>query len=447
VLGDLENGNGDPSLTLFPDPMSPNHHELARRFVTLDNFYDSGEVSGNGWNWSTAARATDFTERTIPMNYAWRGLNYDVEGVNRGINVGGSSPQERYRGNLTDPDDLLPGTADVAAPDGPDDESGGYLWDSALRGKISLRNYGFFVDLAHYSATSEGGPAIPLLHAPNETSTRVAFPTKAALRDVTDPYYRGFDMRFADFWRFKEWEREFDDYVKNDNLPALELLRLPHDHFGNFSGAADGVNTVEAQMADNDYALGMLAEKIAGSKYAHDTLVFVIEDDAQNGPDHVDAHRSIALVFGAYIKKGAVVSRHYTTVSVLRTIEEVLGLGALGINDAYQSPMTEVFSTKDDSWTFKARVPAILRSTELPLPPASDAQDHASAGEFSHPLHSASFWAEQTTNFDFSEEDKLDSQAFNEILWKGIKGENQAYPAERSGKDLSRHREKFLRNR
>ncbi len=448
VLGDLEKGNGDPSLTLFPDPISPNHHELARRFVTLDNFYASGEVSGNGWNWSTAARATDLTERTVPMNYAARGLDYDVEGVNRGINVGATNQQERFHGGkLADPDDQLPGTADVAAPDGPEDDSGaGYLWDSALRAKISIRNYGFFVNLAHYSDTPEGGPAIPLLHAPNESSTRVAFPTKPALQDVTDPYYRSFDMRFADFWRFKEWEREFDDYVKNGNLPALELVRLPRDHFGNFSEAADGVNTVEAQMADNDYAVGMLAEKIAASKYAGDTLIFVVEDDAQNGPDHVDAHRSLALVFGAYVKQGAVVSRNYTTVSVLRTIEEVLGLGALGINDAYQSPMADLFTTNTSSWSFKARVPAILRSTDLPLPPASDAQDHASSSAFSQPLHPSSFWAEQTKNFDFSEEDKLDTESFNLILWKGLKGESAAYPAERSGKDLRRGRAAILHN-
>ncbi len=449
VLGDLEKGNGDPTLTLFPDPMSPNHHELARRFVTLDNFYTSGEVSGNGWNWSTAARATDFTERTIPMNYARRGLTYDVEGVNRGINVGTSDPQDRLLGKLADPDDQLPGTADVAAPDGPDDDSGaGYLWDSALRAKISIRNYGFFANLAHYSASVEGGPAVPLLHAPHESSTRVAFPTNPRLQDITDPYFRSFDMRFADFWRFKEWEREFDEYVKNDNLPALELVRLPRDHFGNFSDAADGVNTVETQMADNDYALGLLAEKIATSKYAHDTLVFVIEDDAQNGPDHVDAHRSIAFVFGAYVKKSAVISQHYTTVSMLRTIEEVLGLGALGINDAYQSPMTEIFTMNSGpSWVFKARVPAILRSTEIPLPPASDAQDHAAAsGGLFQPLHSSSFWAEQTKTFDFSSEDKLDTQAFNEILWKGLKGESAAYPTERDGKDLSKHRAEILRS-
>jgi YVTN family beta-propeller protein len=447
VLGDLEKGNGDPSLTLFPDPMSPNHHELARRFVTLDNFYTSGEVSGSGWNWSTAARATDLTERTIPMNYAGRGLDYDVEGMNRGINVGATSSEERYRGSIADPDDQLPGNADVAAPDGPDDDSGaGYLWDSALRAKISIRNYGFFANLEHYSATAEGGPPLPLLHAPHETQTRVAFPTNPRLQDITDPYFRSFDMRFADYWRFKEWEREFDGYVKNDNFPTLELVRLPRDHFGNFKEAADGVDTVEAQMADNDYALGMLAEKIAASKYAAETLICVVEDDAQNGPDHVDAHRSIAFVFGAYVKKGAVVSQHYTTVSMLRTIEEVLGIGALGINDAYQSPMTDVFTTTGSSWTFKARVPAILRSTELPLPSASDAQDHANSAQSSMPAHSAAFWAEQTKGFDFSEEDKLDSQAFNEILWKGLKGENSAYPSERDGRDLSRKRKKILRN-
>jgi DNA-binding beta-propeller fold protein YncE len=172
----------------------------------------------------------------------------------------------------------------------------------------------------------------------------------------------------------------------------------------------------------------------------------VVEDDAQNGPDHVDAHRSIALVFGAYVKKGVVVSRNYTTVSVLRTIEEVLGLGALGINDAYQSPMADLFTTNTSSWTFKARVPAILRSTDLPLPPASDAQDHASSSAFSQPLHPSSFWAEQTKNFDFSEEDKLDTESFNLILWKGLKGESAAYPAERSGKDLRRGRAAILHN-
>ncbi len=444
VLGDLEKGNGDPKLALFPGPMSPNHHELARRFVTLDNFYDSGEVSGNGWNWSTAARATDLTERTIPMNYADRGLTYDVEGVNRGINVGARTAEDRAHGKLDDPDDQLPGTADVGAPDGPEDEAGaGYLWDSALRAGLSVRNYGFFANLAHYSATPEGGPPVPLLHSPAQTGIQVAFPANPRLQDITDLYFRSFDMRFADYWRFKEWEREFDDYVKRDSLPNLELLRLPRDHFGNFKEAEDGVNTVETQMADNDYALGLVMEKIAHSKYAHDTLIFVIEDDAQNGPDHVDAHRSIAYVVGPYVKQGAVVSQRYNTVSMLRTIEDVLGIKHLGLYDALQPPMTEVFSTKQNMWTYSARVPEILRTTKLPLPVVVP-QERPGKRASIRSGRDANYWAEKTLGFDFSVEDKLDSGAFNLVLWNGLKGEDQVYPAERDGRDLSKNRRQLL---
>lgn len=440
VLGDLEKGNGDPKLNLFPDALAPNHHEIARRFVTLDNFYDSGEVSGNGWNWSTAARATDFVERTIPMNYADRGLGYDVEGVNRGINVGATRPEDRIHGKLENPDNQLPGNADVGAPDGPEDETGaGYLWDSALRAHLTVRNYGFFSNLAHYSSTAAGGPAVPLLHDPAATGVRVAFPTNPRLQDITDPYFRSFDMRFADYWRFKEWEREFDEYVKHDNLPNLELLRICHDHFGNFSEAQDGVNTVETMMADNDYALGLVLEKVAHSKYGKDTLVFVIEDDAQNGADHVDAHRSIALVAGPYVKHGPVVSQYFTTVSMLRTIEDVLGMKPLGLNDAFQPPMSEIFSTQQATWDYKARVPAILRTTKLPLP-ASTAEDTPVA----KPSHDAAYWADKTKGFDFSAEDKLDSDSFNLVLWKGLKGEGEQYPSERDGRDLSKHRDALL---
>jgi YVTN family beta-propeller protein len=424
VLGDLKEGNGDRKLNLFPEKMTPNHHELARRFVTLDNFYDSGEVSGVGWNWSTAARATDYVERTVTLNYAERGLPYDAEGMNRGVNVGASTPEERIRGKVDDPEDLLSGHADVGAPDGPgEDESGaGYLWDSALRAKLTVRNYGFFANLAHYSDTPQGGLRLPLLHDPHASGTRVAFPTKQALEAITDPYFRSFDMRFADYWRFKEWEREFDEYAKNDSLPSLELLRLPHDHFGKFGEATDGVNTVETMMADNDYALGLVAEKIAHSRYAGSTLIFAIEDDAQNGPDHVDAHRSIAYVIGPYVKHRAVVSEHYTTVSVLRTIEEVLGIKPLGIYDALQEPMTAVFDLKQARWDYKARVPAVLRSTQLPLP-GSKQKDKAAK-----PVHDAAYWAEKTRGFDFSKEDKLDSNAFNRVLWEGLKGK-ESYPA------------------
>ena len=444
VLGDLEKGNGDPSLTLFPEAMTPNHHDLARRFVTLDNFYDSGEVSGVGWNWSTAARTTDLVERTIPLNYAVRGMTYDVEGLNRNINVGLDSPHDRNTEKLDDAEDQLPGHADVAAPDGPEDESGaGYLWDAALRSGLTVRNYGFFIDLSHYNHIPGDAPPIPLLHDPAASGTRVAAATKANLQQVTDPYFRGFDQRFPDYWRFREWEREFDAYIAHDNLPSLELVRLPHDHLGLFDEAVDGVNTVETEIADNDYAVGLLVEKVAHSKYAGNTLILVIEDDAQNGPDHVDAHRSLALIAGPYVKQRALISRRFNTVTLLRTIEEVLGIKPLGLNDALQPPMAEVFSTRRAAWTYKVRIPSILRTTKLPLPAPAPKEKAAAPG----PAHHAAYWTEKTRGLDFSAEDKVDSDRFNVVLWNGLKGDDQPYPADRSGRDLRKHRAALLRDR
>ncbi|HEV3040072.1 MAG TPA: bifunctional YncE family protein/alkaline phosphatase family protein [Candidatus Angelobacter sp.] len=449
LLGDLKKGNGDPSITLFKEPITPNHHDLARNFVTLDNFYDSGDVSGNGWNWSTAARATDVVEKDVPMNYSGRGFTYDFEGVNRGINVSVGSPEERAAldpraANLEDAADQLPGTADVGAPDGPEDSVGaGYLWDAALNAGLKVRNYGFFLDLDRYSAPEKSPAAVPLLHDPAASTTRVAFPSNPRLHEVTDPYFRGFDQKFADYWRFKEWEREFDDYVKDGNLPSLELVRFCHDHFGDFKTAVDGVNTVETEMADNDYAVGLLVEKVAKSKYAKDTLIFVIEDDAQNGPDHVDAHRSIAFVVGPYIKQGAVVSRRFNTVSMLRTIEDILGTRHLGLNDAVQEPMSAIFSRTQTQWSYTARVPAVLRTTQLPLPPDSSSGSGSMA--VSTPRHDAEYWQRQTEGFDFSAEDKLDSAKFNQVLWKGLMGDDKPYPTRRSKQNLRLNRDRLLK--
>jgi YVTN family beta-propeller protein len=443
VLGDLEVGDGDPSLTLLPAPITPNHHALARRFVTLDNFLDSGETSNTGWNWTTAARTTDFTEREAPVNYAGRGLQYDQEGTNRNVNVALPTAAARTAANPATPDDpdLLAGTADVAAPDGPGGEAGaGYLWDAAIRARLEVRNYGFYGDLARYDPHH---PApIPLEHDPAARNLRVFFPTKAALADRSDPYFRGFDQAFPDYWRLKEWEREFDAYVAAGRLPALSLVRLPHDHFGAFADATDGVDTVETEMADNDYALGRLIEKLAHSPFAEDTLVFVVEDDAQDGADHVDAHRSLAFVAGPYVRQGAVVSERYTTVNLLRTIEDVLGLEPMGLNDGLAAPMTAVFDPERPGWTYDVVVPDVLRTTRLPLPAPTRAElDPCHAA----PAHDAAYWQAAMAGQDFSAEDRLDTPRFNAALWRGLKGEAAPPPpTEPSGRDLRAGRDRLL---
>jgi DNA-binding beta-propeller fold protein YncE len=454
VLGDLSKGNGDPSIVVYPRPLTPNQHALADKFVDLDNFYDSGEVSGDGWNWSTSARAADTIEKTEPINYAGRGLNYDYEGTNRNLNVGYGSIADRQAANPLTPADpnLLPGSADVSAPDSPGGEEGaGYLWNAALRAGLRVRNYGFFIDLARYSIPPSFPAFIPpTLTDPFASGTKVAFPTKAALQPITDQYFRGYDNKFPDFYRVKEWEREFDLFEANGKLPNLEFVRIMHDHTGNFGTAIAGVNTPESQTADNDYAVGLIVAKVAKSKRYHgNTLVFVVEDDSQDGPDHVDAHRSIAFVAGPYVRQGAVVSKRYTTVSMVATIVDILGMDHLGTFDATDRPMLEVFDKKSAHWDFQAIVPDILRTTQLPLPLEKTGRKAPKDKDplwalYTAPRHDAAYWTERTRGFNFDVEDRLDSSRYNLILWQGVVGDKVPYPNTRSGQDLSRDREKLL---
>ncbi len=441
VLGDLEVGNGDPGLTEFPENNTPNFHRLARNFVTLDNFYDTSEVSYDGWAWSTSAHAMDVVEKQVTVNYGDRGLSYDSEGENRNVNVGYSTLAERIKANPMTPNDpdLLPGNAAVAAPDGPDGEEGkGFLWNAALRAGLTVRNYGFFLDLARYrrSGTPNAQDAIPLLTDPAAAKTVVAYPTDADLQPHTDPYFRGFDQSFPDYYRFKEWEREFDTL----GLPNLTLLRLTHDHFGNFSTAIAGLNTPELQIADNDYALGLVAQKIATSRYKDDTLIFVIEDDAQDGGDHVDAHRSTAFVIGPYVKHNVVVSTAYTTLGMIRTMEDILGIGHMNLNDASAIPMADVFDVHQKEWSYQA-VPSDLLPVDpvgvhgLPIPQTS--------GVLRRPTHDAAYWTAATQGMDFSQEDRVDGVKFNRVLWQGLM-ESKPYPSSPSGLDLRANRKQLL---
>jgi DNA-binding beta-propeller fold protein YncE len=451
VLGDLEKGNGDPSLVVFPEPITPNHHRLARQFVTLDNTYCSGEVSGDGWNWSGAARVTESEQKTIQMDYSSRANIYDYDGTNRNINVGYGTVAERQAANPETPadPDLLAGRRDVDAHDGLDDEAGtGYLWDASLRAHLTVRNYGLeFIDENRYFLDPSDPNLIPPMRSPFKDGVIVSRATKPSLMPNTDPYFFDWDMDIPDYWLFKEWEREFDGYVKNGNLPSLELVALPHDHFGNLGASTvlDGVNTIETQMADNDYALGRLVQKVAHSKYRDDTVIFVIEDDAQDGPDHVDAHRTIAYVVGPYVKQGAVVSTRYSTVNMLRTIEDLLGMQPLGLNDGLQPPMSGVFTHELKKWDYTPIVPEILRTTTLPLPSRTPGnQLSASTLRNSRPAHDAAYWAAKMRSFDFRRSDRLDTPRFNRALWEGLKGEDVPYPAVRSGLNLRQNRKSLL---
>ena len=211
-----------------------------------------------------------------------------------------------------------------------------------------------------------------------------------------------------------------------------------HDHTGNFDAAIDGVNTPDLQVADNDYAVGLLIQKIAGSRYADDTLIFVIEDDAQDGGDHVDSHRSIAFVAGAWVKQGALVSTAYNTIDFVRTMEEVLGLPPMNLNDALARPMADIFNTTPSPWTFTAVPSPLLYRSQLPIVP------HNRAGlAVPKPARDAKYWAKVTKGLDFTDADRLEPEDFNRILWKGLMG-NKPYPDTPTGLDLRQNRQDLL---
>ena len=423
VLGDLGKGNGDSKLTMFGEKITPNFHRIAREFVDLDNFYDSGEVSGDGWPWSTSGRESDFGIKAVILNYANRGTNYEYEGMNRDLNVGLATVKERQAANPKTPSDpdLLPGAINVAEPDGPagTPRGKGYLWDAVLRAGLTFREYGCMSDM------NLNAPREPY---PFRAHVVVSRPANPELYKYGDRYYRGFDPAYPDFYREAEWEREFEAYVRSKSLPSFEIVQLQEDHMGDFKEAISGVNTPETQQADNDYATARLIDRVAHSPYKDDTLIFMVEDDAQDGADHVDAHRTTAYVVGPYVKHGAVVSTPFTTVSMVRTIEDVLGLDHLNLNTATSRPMTSVFDLNQKDWLFEAKPSAVLATTKLPLAAAVRA---AISGGAVSSEHDSAYWARATQGMDFRGEDRIDADKFNRILWRGLKG--TPYPEARTG--------------
>jgi DNA-binding beta-propeller fold protein YncE len=446
VLGDLDRGNGDPALAVLGGTLTPNHHALARAFVTADNFYDAGESSNVGWNWVTAAHTSDYVEKNAPVNYAGRGLTYDAEGTNRGIAVGYARTADRRRidPRVADDDDILPGTADIAAPDGAAGAASvRYLWDGALQAGLSLRNYGFF---PADGATDPHNPqALKKSDHPFAEHAIQFVPALPRLARYSDPYFRSFDVTYPDFRRVGEWRREFDGYVKTGKLPALTLLRLPNDHFGDFAHAPPGFDTVAGQMSDNDYALGLVVDAVAHSPYADSTVIIAVEDDSQDGPDHVDSHRSLLIAAGAMVRRGAVVSEYGNSIGVVRTVEDLLGIKPLGLNDGLALPLSWLFDPGlRTPWTYTAILPDALAALDLPVPPKHPPLRHADAGCLVPVARSAAWWSAATAGQDFSSEDRLDTPRFNTALWTGLRGDGAAAPPLPDGRDLRTGRDVLL---
>ncbi|MBV9227153.1 MAG: bifunctional YncE family protein/alkaline phosphatase family protein [Acidobacteriaceae bacterium] len=437
ILGDLGNGsNGDPSLTLFGKRVTPSFHRMAQNFVTLDNFMDPGDGSMDGWSWSMRGRVTNTETITQQINYARvnRGLSYEGEGQNRNIPAnlntvaardfffdptGATTPYSNNTATLKGgTPNILAGDGDHAATDGPTGYQQGYIFNAVLNAGGTVRNYGWMANAPGSIGTIANPISDPYAAGVIQTTTanQLLFQN-----NYYDPYFRAYDQAYPDVWRFNEWNREFQQFVANGNLPSLEMIRgLSHDHTGSFGSALAGVNTPELQQADNDYAVGLLVQAVANSPYASNTLIIITEDDSQDGADHVDSHRATTYFVGPYVKQRAVVSTRYSQPNVLRTIEDILGTQHLNLNTYYARPMADAFEvTSSGSWTFTAVASTLLKQTTLGL---DQSKVQYAAGPDLKPTHDAKYWAAKTRGFDFSAEDRVPAELYNRILWQGLKG-------------------------
>ena len=446
ILGDLGNGsNGDPSLALFGQPVTPSFHSMARNFVTIDNFMDPGDGSMDGWSWSMRGRVTNTETITQQENYARvnRGLSYEGEGQNRNIPsnlntvdardfffdpTGATNPYSNRTSSIKGgTPNILAGDGDHAATDGPTGYQQGYIFNAVLNAGGTVRNYGWMAN----TPGSIGTIANPISDPFNQGKVIQTTTANQLLFEngFYDPYFRAYDQSYPDVWRFNEWNREFQQFVANGNLPSLEMIRgLSHDHTGNFSSALGGVNTPELQQADNDYAVGLLVQTVAHSRYAKDTLIIIIEDDSQDGADHVNSHRATTYFVGPYVKHHAVVSTRYSQPNVLRTIEDIFGAEHINLNTYYARPMADLFDVKSSGrWTFNAVASTLLNPLlvtdiskgGLGIDPTTV---QFAGGPSLKPTHDAQYWADKTRGFDFSGEDRVPTELYNKILWEGLKG-------------------------
>lgn len=346
VLGDIKEGNGDSSLVLFGEKITPNEHKLVKDFVLLDNFYVDAEVSADGHNWSLGGYANDYLEKNWVTSYGGRGGTYDAEG-----------------------------TREIA------NNKNGFIWNYCQRAGISYRTYGEFAD--------DYKPNLPVL------------------KDHFCPYFTSWDLKVRDTTRVEQWKRDFDSLLSVNALPRLNTLRLICDHT---EGLRNGRPTPFAHVADNDLAVGMFIDYLSKSPVWKESLVIIVEDDAQDGPDHVDAHRSTAYIVSPYVKRHFVDHTPYTTTGLLRTIELVLGLPPMSQYDAAATPLWRSFSKTPDFTKFD-HVPNQVDITEK----------YMANNELT----------KQSAAFNFTREDKVPDDKFNEVLWKAIKGINSPLPSPR----------------
>ncbi len=351
VFGDLKQGNGDPNLCIFPESVTPNHHALAKEFVLLDNFYVESEVSADGHEWSMAAYATDFVERVWPLNY--RGGKGKI----------GYTSEGGY---------------EIAFP------SSGYIWDKCKSSNVTYFSFGEFI---------QNGPK----GAPSKARV-------AALEGHYDPLYRSYDLEYTDVDRVKRFAEKMAEFERDNNLPQFIVLRLPNDHT---MGTRVGKLTPTAMVADNDLALGQLVETISKSKFWDKSAIFVVEDDAQNGSDHVDAHRTVALAISPYIRKGTVDSTLYSTSSMLRSMELILGMEPMTQFDAAANPMYASFGKTADLKPF----------------------EHLPAQVNLNATNSALAWgAAQSEKMNFAMEDAADDLLLGDIVWRSVRGADSPMP-------------------
>jgi YVTN family beta-propeller protein len=372
VFGDMPQGDGDPALVLFGRDVTPNHHALAEQFVLLDNFYCSGVLSADGHQWSTEAYVTDYIEKSFG-------------GFNRSYPYDGDDPMAYARS--------------------------GFIWDKVLQKGLSFRNYGEFVQARITPRTATwtdiwndyvNGTAKITIRSDSEVET---------LRPYLAPTYVGFPNIVPDAYRAREFIKELREFEAKGSLPNFMIMLLPNDHT---AGTRPGLPTPRAMVADNDLALGRIVEAVSKSRFWRDTAIFVTEDDPQDGLDHIDGHRTVGLVISPYTRRGEVIRTNYNQVSMLRTIELILGLPHMNQLDLVADAMSDCFQDKPDYRPYTAvpnKIP--LDQMNPPLKALNGAQR---------------FWAEKSLEFDFEDVDRADEDTFNRVLWHSVKGYDVPYP-------------------